>query len=84
MMELLANPSLKRAMVGALAAGLIALNKKFGLDLDMGDVGAIAAIAVAFMTQSAMKEVKLAGINAAAKVETVPQAVDAINKAAAP
>jgi hypothetical protein len=77
MVELLTNPSLKRAAVGALAAALIALNRKLGLQLETADVAAIVALAVAFIGQSAAKEVKLAGLEAAKKVDS-PEAARAV------
>lgn len=79
MTELFANPSLKRAVVGALAAAIVALNKKLGLGLEVTDIIAITTLAVAFLTQSAMKEVKMAGVEAAAKVDSVKAAVDVLN-----
>lgn len=79
MNELLSNPSLKRAAVGAITAALIALNKKLGLGMEVSDVIAITSLAVAFLAQSAAKEVKLAGVEAAAKVDSAKAAVDVIN-----
>ncbi len=84
-MEFLSNlldlNSLKRAGVGALTAAIIALNKKLGLQLDATDVISLTGLAVAYITQSAVKEVKLAGIDAAAKVDSVQAAVDVLSAA---
>lgn len=78
---LLSNPSLKRVVVGGLTAAIVALNKKLGLDLGPVDIVSLVTLAVAFLTQSAIKEVKLAGIDAAAKVDSVQAAVDVLNAA---
>jgi len=64
------NASLKRAVVAAITALLIAGNKKLGLDMNTESLGMITGLAIAFITQSAMKEVKLAGVDAAAKVDS--------------
>lgn len=82
--SLLSNASLKRAVVGAVTAALIAGNKKLGLGLEVSDVVALVTLAVAFIGQSAVKEVRLAGVEAAAKVADVPAAVAVINEAAKP
>lgn len=79
MTELLSNPSLKRAAVGAITAATIALNKKLGLGLELGDVAALVALAVAFLGQSAMKEVAVAKVDAAAKVTDAKSALDVLN-----
>ena len=76
---LLSNPSLKRAVVGAITAGAIMFNKKLGLQMELGDIAALVSLAIAFMGQSALKEVKLAGVEAAAKVDSVKSAVDIMN-----
>lgn len=77
--ELLANTALKRAVVGGLTAAIIAGNKKLGLGLELGDIAALVTLAVAFIGQSAMKEVKMAGVEAAAKVDSAKSALDVIN-----
>lgn len=79
LVDLLSNPSLKRAVVGGIAAAIIALNRKLGLGLETPDVASIVALAVAFLTQSALKEVHLAGIDAAGKVKTVDDAIKLFN-----
>jgi len=80
MLELLANPSLKRFIVTIATAAVVALNKKLGLSLEVADVASIVALAVAFLGQSALKEVKLAGVDAAAKVATVNDAAKELSK----
>ncbi len=82
MIDLLSNPSIKRAAVGGITAAIISLNHKLGLNLDLGDITALTTLAIAFLGQSALKEVKLAGVDAAAKVDTVRSAVDVINSPA--
>ena len=79
MTDLLSNPSLKRAVVAGLTAAIIALNKKLGLDLNTESLGMLTGLAIAFIAQSAAKEVKLAGVEAAAKVDSVKAAVDVLN-----
>ena len=79
MLDLLSNPSLKRFLVTLATAAVIALNKKLGLNLEVADVASLVALAVAFVGQSAMKEVKLAGQDAAAKVVDTNAAVAVIN-----
>ncbi len=77
--DILTNPSIKRSVVGGITAAIIALNKKLGLQLELGDITALVTLAVAFIGQSAIKEVKLAGVEAAAKVDSVKAAVDVLN-----
>ena len=77
--EMLSNPSLKRLLVTLGGAALVALNKKLGLDLSTVDIGSITALVVAFLTQSAAKEIKLAGIEAASKVTTPTQAASVLS-----
>ena len=79
MNDLLSNPSLKRAVVAGLTAALIALNKKLGLDMGTESLAMLTGLAIAFIGQSAAKEVKMAGIDAAAKVTDTKAAVDIIN-----
>lgn len=79
MTELLSNPSLKRAVVAGLTAALIALNKKLGLEMGTESLAMLTGLAIAFISQSAAKEVKMAGIEAAGKVADVKAAVDVIN-----
>lgn len=78
--ELLANPSLKRAVVGGITAALIAGNKKMGLGMELGDIAALVTLAVAFIGQSAMVSIKKAGMDAAAKVTTVEEAEAILNE----
>lgn len=79
MTELLSNPSLKRAAVAGVTAILLAGNKKLGLDMDTEVLAMLTGLAIAFITQSAVKEVKIAGQEAAAKVDSVKAAVDVLN-----
>lgn len=67
------------ASLGGVA--IIALNKKFGLNLDMSDVIALSGVIVAYVGGSNWKEAKLAGHEAAVKIATVPDAVNVINTA---
>ncbi len=78
-MDLLANPSLKRAAVGALTAGVIVGNKRLGLGLETADIAALVALAIAFLTQSAIKEVKLAGQEAAERVDSAKAAAEVLS-----
>lgn len=73
-------PGLKRLVVTAATAGLIALNKKLGLQLEVADITALTALAIAFIGQSALKEAKLKGAEAAAKVVTVDDAAKELGK----
>ncbi len=79
MMELLSNPSLKRFLFTIAGAAVVAMNKKLGLGLDPVDIAGIVSMVVAFVGQSAWKEARLAGMDAAAKVTDVKAAVDIIN-----
>jgi len=79
MTELLGNASLKRFVLALATLATIALNKKLGLQLDPVEVAALASFALGFVIQSATKEVKLAGQDAAAKVDTVKAAVEVMN-----
>lgn len=79
MIEILSNPSVKRAIVGAITALLVVLNEKLGLDLGMIDVTALVTLALGFITQSAVKEVKMAGVDAAAAIKSKEDAMVVIN-----
>lgn len=78
--SLLGNPSLKRAAVGGITAGIIALNKKLGLELDTESIMALVGLAIAFIGQSAMKEVKLAGAKAGEAIKTDEDAAKELAK----
>lgn len=80
MLELLSNPSVKRAVVGGITAALIALNKKLGLQMDLGDIGALVTLAIAFIGQSAMKEVAAAKVEAAATIKTPSDAAKVLGQ----
>ncbi len=82
--ELLTNPSLKRYAVGTGTAALIALNKKLGLGMDSTEIIALVSLAIAFIGQSAAKEVIQSGQDAAAKVTTTSEAVTIINETKGP
>lgn len=64
------NPSLKRLVFTLGGAAIVALNKKLGLDLGDFEIGSITAIVVAYLGQSALKEVQIAKVDAAAAVNT--------------
>lgn len=74
------NPSLKRLMFTLAGAAVVALNKKLGLDLDSMSIASISAMVVAYLGQSALKEVQLAKVDAAAAVSTKPQAAAELAK----
>lgn len=78
--DLLSNPSLKRLIVTICGAALVALNKRLGLDLSTVDIASITTLAIAFLTQSAIKEVKLAGVEAAARITTPAEAAAELSK----
>lgn len=74
------NPSLKRLFFTLAGAAIVALNKKLGLDLDSMSIASISAMVVAYLGQSALKEVQLAKVDAAAAVSTKPQAAAELAK----
>lgn len=77
MFELLMGP-LKRLLVFAITAGLLALNKKFGLELDASAIAGIVALTVLYILQSAWRQGK------DLKPETLPAiAAEALKKAEA-
>jgi hypothetical protein len=80
MNEVLNNASLKRFILSLATLATIALNKKMGLQLDPVDIAALASFALGYVIQSATKEVKMAGVDAAAKVVTKADAVAEISK----
>jgi hypothetical protein len=67
--------SLKRLGTFALTSGVIAVNKKLDLGLEAGDIAALVALALGYITQSMVHEkAKLAGEQAAAAVVTTKDA----------
>lgn len=80
MMEILGNASLKRLLFTLAGAAVVALNKKLGLGLETVDIAGIVSMVVAFVGQSAWKEAKMAGVDAAAKVVTVTDAAKELAK----
>lgn len=64
------NPSLKRLVIMLGGVAVVAVNKKLGLDLGDLEIGSIATMVVAYLGQSALKEVQLAKVDAAAAVNT--------------
>ena len=75
--NVLANGRLNRALVGGITAALIALNRKLGLGLELEDIAALVSLAVAYIGQSAMKEVKMAGVQLAG-VQPTPINTDSL------
>lgn len=75
----LASPAVKRLAVTLIGAATIALNNKLGLNLDSAEIASLAALILGFVIQSAAKEVKIAGQEAAAKVSDTKAAVDVLN-----
>ena len=74
------NPGLKRLVVMLGGVAVVAVNKKLGLNLGDLEVGSIATMVVAYLGQSALKEVKLAKVDAAAAVVTKSQAAAELAK----
>ncbi len=74
------NPSLKRLVIMLGGVAVVAVNKKLGLDLGDLEIGSIATMVVAYLGQSAMKEVQLAKVDAAAAVSTKSQAAAELAK----
>lgn len=74
------NPGLKRLLVTLAGAAIVALNKKLGLDLDALSIASISGMVVAYIGQSALKEVQLAKVDAAAAVASKPQAAAELGK----
>lgn len=76
------NDSLRRYVMGLIAVAVAALNTKLGLNINTEVVLGILAFAATHITVSNWKSAKIAGIDAAAKVVTVDDAVKVL--AAAP
>jgi len=71
----------RRLLMTALAAGVVALNRKFGLDLNAEEIAALAALALGYLAQSAavdrariLAAGQAAADAAAGKVETAADA----------
>jgi len=84
------NPEqLKRLAVLVVSVAVIALNKKFGLDLGVGEIASLSAIVIAYLSGSNWKAAALAkaealGAAAAATVDSPAAAVAAINRGPQP
>jgi hypothetical protein len=77
-LEFLANPSVRRMAVFLIGLGVVALNKRLGLNLDANEIWDIVLLSIAMFTQSAVREGMVA--NADAKKALA----DAAKSAAAP
>lgn len=55
-LEVLANPSVRRFLVSMLAIVIAALNKKLGLNLEAGELFDVVLVALGYVGQSAIKE----------------------------
>lgn len=84
--QLASNPTVRRLVVAGIAAAVVALNKKLGLNLDAEAIGGLVALAVAYLLQSAavdrariIADAKAAGDEAAAKVVTVEDAAKVLS-----
>ncbi len=62
-------------------AGIIAIagNKKLGLEMGSVEIAGLAGFIVTLVTASTVAQVKLAGQDAAAKVDSVKTAIDVLN-----
>ncbi len=78
------NPDLQSKLLraGTTVGGMatIALNKKFGLGLDMTDVMALSALIVGYVSGSNWKEAKMAGHEAAIKIATSADAATVLSQ----
>lgn len=79
-MDSLMNAGLKRIVVLAIGVAAVALNKKFGLELDATAQGAIASMVIGFLLQSGLKSAKVEAAEAAAKVATPSDAAKELSK----
>lgn len=68
LLAIVTNPSVKRLFVFLLSLGTVALNKKFGLNLDAAEILGVVITALGFIGQSAAKEASLARSDALAAV----------------
>lgn len=78
------NASLKRLVVAGLTVAFLALHKRFGIEIDATAQAAIAAIVMAYLTQSGLVAAKKAGAEAAAKVTTLEDAARVLGEAGKP
>ena len=74
----------KRLFVSVGGVIAVLASKYLGIELDPADLATIAAIVIGYVTNSAVKEAKVAGANAAAAVTTPAAAVSIINSQANP
>lgn len=74
------NPTLKRLILTLGTGAVIALNKKFGLELDTTDIVALVTLVLGAITGSNWKEAKLAGAEAAKSVATSTDAAKELSK----
>lgn len=70
----------KRLAATIAGALVISLNKKLGLELDTTAQGLIAGMVVAYVGQSAAKEVAMAKVDAAAAVKTTSDAAKVLGQ----
>jgi hypothetical protein len=77
-LEFLSAPSVRRMAVFLIGLGVVALNKKLGLELDANEIWDVVLLSIAMFTQSAVREGMVA--HADAKVALA----EAAGKAAAP
>ncbi len=66
--------TVKRAVASVVGVLVLSLNQKLGLALDATAQASIAAIVVAYISQSAWKEAALAKVNATPPVTTLADA----------
>ena len=68
LVELLANPSLRRILVYLLTFGTTALHRRFGIELDATEIIAIIATGLGYLAQSAYTDASKARSNALVEV----------------
>ena len=73
-MEFVKSATFRRLLISILGTAAIALNKKLGLGLEMSDTAEIAALVIAYVTGSNVKEAHIAGKEAEQKVTTMSDA----------
>lgn len=74
------NPGAKRLLFTLGGALVVALNKKLGLNLSDFEIGSISTMVVAYIGQSALKEVQMAKVDAAATITTKSAAAAELSK----
>lgn len=67
-LAIITNPSVRRLLVFVLSFGTVALNKKFGLNLDAAEIIGVVVTALGYIGQSAVKEASVARSDALADV----------------